>query len=306
METTNRVGTTVGHIRITRFIGAGGMGEVYEGFDETLRRSVAVKTIGKDARLSSTSKARFLREARALSQLDHPHICKIYDYVEGEDSDFLVLERIEGRNLWNAIQTGLDQNLKLRIAEQVADVLVVAHEKGVVHRDIKSTNVMLTRDGLALPLLRVEGQPRSELTGPAFDPKGKRLYFSSQRGSDGRGITYEVRGPDHAGADHTVKISFAARGEDRSFPTALASCTAKYVRELVMVMVSPLIPASEPISMRASVSRHLKPSMPRNSHCCCRFWLESNVISLGKSSENARPSAISIFMVSTKSKLTTL
>jgi serine/threonine protein kinase/Tfp pilus assembly protein PilF len=147
VETTNRVGTTVGHIRITRFIGAGGMGEVYEGFDETLRRSVAVKTIGKDARLSSTSKARFLREARALSQLDHPHICKIYDYVEGEDSDFLVLERIEGRNLWNAIQTGLDQNLKLRIAEQVADVLVVAHEKGVVHRDIKSTNVMLTRDG---------------------------------------------------------------------------------------------------------------------------------------------------------------
>lgn len=147
MDSKDRVGSTVGHIRITRFIGAGGMGEVYLGFDETLRRQVAIKTIGKDTRLSPTAKARFLREARALSQLDHPHICKIYDYVEGEDSDFLVLEYIEGRNLWDAIQTGLDDNLKLEIAEQVADVLATAHEKGFVHRDIKSTNVMLTRDG---------------------------------------------------------------------------------------------------------------------------------------------------------------
>jgi len=149
VDSKDRVGSTVGHIRITRFIGAGGMGEVYLGFDETLRRQVAIKTIGKDTRLSPTAKARFLREARALSQLDHPHICKIYDYVEGEDSDFLVLEYIEGRNLWDAIQTGLDDNLKLEIAEQVADVLATAHEKGVVHRDIKSTNVMLTRDGEA-------------------------------------------------------------------------------------------------------------------------------------------------------------
>ena len=147
VDSKNRVGTTVGHIRVTKFIGAGGMGEVYLGFDETLRRTVAIKTIGKDARLSPTAKARFLREARALSQLDHPHICKIYDYVEGEDSDFLVLEYIEGQNLWDAIRSGLDNSLKLEIAEQVADVLATAHEKGVVHRDIKSTNVMLTRDG---------------------------------------------------------------------------------------------------------------------------------------------------------------
>jgi serine/threonine protein kinase/tetratricopeptide (TPR) repeat protein len=149
VNTPSRVGTTIGHIRISKFIGAGGMGEVYLGFDETLRRTVAIKTIGKDARLNPTAKGRFLREARALSQLDHPHICKIYDYVEGDDSDFLVLEYIEGRNLWDAIRSGLDHSLKLAIAEQVADVLVAAHEKGVVHRDIKSTNVMLTEDGNA-------------------------------------------------------------------------------------------------------------------------------------------------------------
>jgi len=147
VDTQIRVGAAVGHIRITRFIGAGGMGEVYLGFDETLRRTVAIKTIGKEARLSPTSQARFLREARALSQLDHPHICKIYDYVEGEDSDFLVLEHIDGRNLAVEIDAGLERNEKLNVAEQVADVLVAAHEKGIVHRDIKPSNVMLTRDG---------------------------------------------------------------------------------------------------------------------------------------------------------------
>lgn len=144
-----RIGDTVGHIRITRLVGAGGMGEVYLGFDETLQRTVAVKTIGKDARLSPTARARFLREARALSQLDHPHICKIYDSIEGEESDFLVLELIEGRNLADAIHSGLDPAVKLKIAEQIAAALVAAHEKGIVHRDIKPSNVMLTADGSA-------------------------------------------------------------------------------------------------------------------------------------------------------------
>jgi serine/threonine protein kinase/Tfp pilus assembly protein PilF len=177
----SRVGTTVGHIRITRFIGAGGMGEVYLGFDETLRRTVAIKTIGKDARLKPTAKARFLREARALSQLDHPHICKIYDYIEGEDSDFLVLEYIEGRNLWDAIRSGLDHSLKLAIAEQVADVLVAAHEKGVVHRDIKSTNVMLTEDGNAkvldfglARLVQPDAQAGTVTPGVDPDPAARR------------------------------------------------------------------------------------------------------------------------------------
>lgn len=147
MERVSLVGTTVGHIRITRFIGAGGMGEVYLGFDDTLRRQVAVKTIGKETRLNSSARARFIREARVLSHLDHVHICKIHDYVEGEESDFLVLEYIEGKNLADEIQSGLDPALKLRIAKQIADVLVAAHEEGVIHRDIKSTNVMLTSEG---------------------------------------------------------------------------------------------------------------------------------------------------------------
>jgi serine/threonine protein kinase/tetratricopeptide (TPR) repeat protein len=139
------LGKTVGHIRIVDILGSGGMGDVYEGLDETLGRKVAVKAIRAKARLDPHAKARFLREARVLSQLEHPNICQIYDYIEGEDSDFLVLEFIEGQSLQLAQKEFLDKSQKLKIAEQIADVLVVAHEKGVVHRDLKPSNVMLTQ-----------------------------------------------------------------------------------------------------------------------------------------------------------------
>ena len=141
------IGKTIGHIRIVDIIGKGGMGEVYVGFDETLERKVALKAIQAKSRLKHQAKARFLREARVLSQLEHPSICQIHDYIEGEETDFLVLEFIEGKNLHQAVAHKLNKSLKLKIAEQVAQVLVVAHGKGVVHRDLKPSNVMLTKNG---------------------------------------------------------------------------------------------------------------------------------------------------------------
>jgi len=141
------IGKTVGHIRLVESLGRGGMGEVYAGYDDALERKVAVKAIGGRSRLSPESKARFLREARVLSQLEHPNICRIYDYIEGEENDFLVLELIEGKNLRLAIYEGMEKGQKLKIAEQVARVLVAAHEKGVVHRDLKPSNIMLTKLG---------------------------------------------------------------------------------------------------------------------------------------------------------------
>jgi len=121
------------------------MGEVYAGVDETLRRGVALKSIRAEHRLSPESKARFLREARILSQLDHPNICRVYDYIEGDDSDWLVLELIEGKSLQTALAAGIPSDSRLRIAQQIADVLVATHAAGVVHRDLKPGNVMLTR-----------------------------------------------------------------------------------------------------------------------------------------------------------------
>ena len=104
----------------------------------------AVKTLRAD-RLGYEARARLLREARMLSQLDHPNICRLLEYIEGEPSDYLVLELIRGRNLRQAsAEDGLREDLRWKIAEQVAEALVVAHGQGIVHRDLKPENVMIT------------------------------------------------------------------------------------------------------------------------------------------------------------------
>jgi serine/threonine-protein kinase len=122
------------------------MGDVYAGLDETLQRKVALKAIRSEHRLDALMQARFLREARILSQLDHPNICRAYDYIQGEDSDWLVLELIEGRSL-REVSGRLSAADQLKIAEQICAVLVVTHAAGIVHRDLKPGNVMLTPSG---------------------------------------------------------------------------------------------------------------------------------------------------------------
>ncbi|MEM7350777.1 MAG: serine/threonine-protein kinase [Acidobacteriota bacterium] len=142
------VGTTVGRIRIVDHLGQGGMGELYVGYDATLERKVALKAIRDERRFDAEAKARFLREARILSQLDHPGICQIHEFIEGDDSDFLVLELIAGQNLKTALaDDDLSPAFRLHIAEHVTDALVAAHAKGVAHRDLKPENVMLTPEG---------------------------------------------------------------------------------------------------------------------------------------------------------------
>ncbi len=142
------VGTTLGRIRIVEPLGKGGMGDVYVGYDEALKRKVALKAIRDERRLDAETKARFLREARVLSQLDHPNICQIHEFIEGDDSDFLVLELIDGETLKKALDDNeLSPSFKLHVAERVTDALVAAHAKGIAHRDLKPENVMLTADG---------------------------------------------------------------------------------------------------------------------------------------------------------------
>jgi tetratricopeptide (TPR) repeat protein len=144
---THLIGTRVGHYRVIVLLGEGGMGQVYVGYDEKLNRKVALKSIRADHRMNAESKARFLREARVLSQLAHPNICRIFDYIEGEKADFLVLELIHGQRLTEAIKRGMDHRQKLRIAGEIAGVLVSAHGKGIIHRDLKPDNVMLDETG---------------------------------------------------------------------------------------------------------------------------------------------------------------
>lgn len=160
------IGSLVGgHVRILGALGQGGMGNVYLGVDERLGREVAVKTIRADR--SAETRERFLREARALSALDHPNICRIFEYIESPDGDFLVLERIDGMTLARAIENGMSRQRKLRIAADILAALVAAHRKGIVHRDLKPDNVMIASDGTVKVLdfgiahLEAAGEPSS-------------------------------------------------------------------------------------------------------------------------------------------------
>jgi len=141
------LGTRISHYRIIDFLSKGGMGDVYVGFDEKLNRKVVLKSIRADHRLIAESKTRFLREARMLSKLAHPNICQIFDYIEGDAADFLVLELIPGQSLSEVMPKGMEYRQKLKIAEQIAGVLVAAHAQGIIHRDLKPDNIMLTLEG---------------------------------------------------------------------------------------------------------------------------------------------------------------
>jgi tetratricopeptide (TPR) repeat protein/predicted Ser/Thr protein kinase len=143
------IGARIGNIRVLGVLGQGGMGDVYHGVDERLNRPVALKVIRAEHRPSAEWRARFIREARALSALDHPNICRIHDYIEAPEGDFLVLERIEGVTLDEAVRQGMSRTRKLRVATEIADALAAAHRKGIIHRDLKPENVMITPSGTA-------------------------------------------------------------------------------------------------------------------------------------------------------------
>ncbi len=137
----------IGRIRVDSLLGAGGMGEVWRGWDEKLERAVALKVVHADKQLHAAVRARFLREARVLSQLDHPNICRIHDVLERDDGDYLVLELVEGSTLRARMESGLTKAEALDIVLQIARVLAVTHARGIVHRDLKPENIMLTPAG---------------------------------------------------------------------------------------------------------------------------------------------------------------
>jgi len=147
MEPRNPMPERVGRVVIRYLLGAGGMGEVYEGFDEVLERRVAVKAVRREHAWSDEIRARFLREGRALARLDHTNVCRVFDFVEGDGVDYLILELVEGLTLRRAIREGIPLDRGLAIAEQIAGVLAAAHQAGIVHRDLKPANVMITPDG---------------------------------------------------------------------------------------------------------------------------------------------------------------
>lgn len=137
-----------GRFKIIKVLGRGGMGEIYLAEDNKLQRKVAIKSIGDNAAHDCDSKARFLREARAASQLDHPNICTIYEIASENDSEYIIMQYVDG--------VTLDQLQKLKplttshiidIALEISDGMLDAHARNIVHRDLKPGNIMIDKSG---------------------------------------------------------------------------------------------------------------------------------------------------------------
>jgi eukaryotic-like serine/threonine-protein kinase len=142
------VGSELGHYRIAEKIGAGGMGDVYRARDEHLARDVAIKVLPPGTLTDASARKHFHKEALILSQLNHPNVATIHDFDTQQGVDFLVMEYIPGITLSEKVAAGpLPEKEVLRLGVQLAEGLAAAHERGVVHRDLKPGNLRITSDG---------------------------------------------------------------------------------------------------------------------------------------------------------------
>ena len=148
---TLSAGTKLGPYEILAPIGAGGMGEVYKARDTRLERTVAVKVLPTHMSASPEVRQRFEREAKTISQLSHPHICALYDVGREGETEYLVMELLEGETLSDRLAKGpLPLESTLNYGVEIADALDKAHRQGIVHRDLKPGNVMITKSGVKL------------------------------------------------------------------------------------------------------------------------------------------------------------
>src|SRR5499427_4152445 len=194
---TLAAGTKLGPYEILAPIGAGGMGEVYKARDTRLDRTVAVKVLPAHLSSSAESRQRFEREAKTISQLSHPHICALYDVGSEGETEYLVMEYLEGETVLQRLANGaLPLEQTLRYGQEIADALDKAHRHGIVHRDLKPANVMLTKTGVKL----LDFGLAKAMEAPAA--KGSLTSLPTQQGLTQEGTilgTFQYMAPERVG-----------------------------------------------------------------------------------------------------------
>ena len=191
LSTGQMIGQSLGHYRIDAQLGAGAMGVVYRAYDTRLHRTVAIKQLQDPS--AEVSGPQLLEEARAAATLNHPNICTIHEVGEIDGHAFIVMEYVDGKALSELIpEHGLPLETVLEYGSQIADAVAFAHAGGIVHRDLKSSNIVITREGRPKVLdfglaLRVPSKSIDELSASSatsaptnFDVAGTPHYMSPE------------------------------------------------------------------------------------------------------------------------------
>jgi eukaryotic-like serine/threonine-protein kinase len=190
VEESLMIGKTLGHYRISGQIGKGGMGEVFQAKDQVLGRDVAIKVLPSEFVRDADRVSRFQREAKVLASLNHPNIAAIYGLEKSGETNFLVLELVEGETLAERTRAGsISVEESLKLAVQIAEALEAAHEKGVIHRDLKPANIKVTADGkvkvLDFGLAKAFASEQAEVNpsnSPALTHSPTLSYMATQQG----------------------------------------------------------------------------------------------------------------------------
>ena len=262
------IGRTLAHYRIVEKLGQGGMGEVYRAHDEKLDRDIALKVLLASALTDETARARLLREARSAAALNHPHICTVHEVGEADGQTYIAMEFVEGKPLSEFVRgQGLPVETALRYGSQIADGLGHAHERGVVHRDLKSANVVITSEGRAKVLdfglaKRLEGRALSEVT---TQSQGLLTQPGAVMGTLPYMAPEQLRG-EPADARSDVWALGVVLHEMLVGERPFRGQTGYELSSAILNQPPPALPARVPVELRAVIERCLAKEPGRRYH----------------------------------------